>query len=98
MFSGELRTIHDVLYRPQQTPEEPVLEGILATLAAALQELGDLLACGAPADRSRCSVNQLAAMARRAPRYSAANACRRPTPITCAEWMNRVKAQAARLE
>lgn len=43
VFAGELRTIHDLLYRPQQTPEEPVLESILAALAAAFREMAELL-------------------------------------------------------
>lgn len=96
VFSGELRTIHDLLYRPQQTPEEPVLEGILATLAAALQELGDLLACGAPTDRSAVLASQLAGM-----RRLTEGICGECVPQAYAdhlhEWMDRVKAHAARL-
>ncbi len=45
VFAGELQTIHDLLYRPQQVPEEQVLESILANLAAAFRELGELLRC-----------------------------------------------------
>lgn len=45
VFSGELQTIHDLLYRPQQVPEEQVLESILANLAAVFRELNNLLAC-----------------------------------------------------
>jgi hypothetical protein len=96
VFSGELRTIHDVLYRPQQTPEEPVLEGILAMLAAALQELGDLLACGATADRSVVLASQLAGM-----RRLTDGICGECVPQAYAnhlhEWMDRVRAHAARL-
>jgi hypothetical protein len=44
VFAGELRTIHDLLYRPQQVPDEQVLESILATLCAVLRELNELLA------------------------------------------------------
>jgi hypothetical protein len=43
VFAGELRAIHDLLYRPQQTPEEPVLETILASLTATLKGLAELL-------------------------------------------------------
>lgn len=43
VFAGELQTIHDLLYRPQQTPDEQVLESILANLCAGLRELSDLL-------------------------------------------------------
>lgn len=42
VFVGELRTVHDLLYRPQQTPEETVLEGILAGVASALREFAEL--------------------------------------------------------
>ncbi|MBI1849308.1 MAG: two pore domain potassium channel family protein [Planctomycetes bacterium] len=38
MLAGELRTVHDLLYRTQQVPEEPVLEAILTSLAAGLAE------------------------------------------------------------
>lgn len=43
VFVGELRTVHDLLYRPQQTPDEEVLESILASVAAGLTELADIL-------------------------------------------------------
>ena len=43
VFAGELRAIHSLLYRPQQVPEEPVLEAILASLTASLHELSELL-------------------------------------------------------
>jgi Ion channel len=43
VFAGELRAIHALLYRPHQTPEEAVLEAILASLAASLRELCELL-------------------------------------------------------
>lgn len=43
VFVGELRAVHDLLYRPQLIPEEPVLEGILAGLAACLAEFNELL-------------------------------------------------------
>ena len=43
VFGGELRTIHDLLYRPQLVPEEPVLEGLLANLAAGMRALDEIL-------------------------------------------------------
>ncbi|MGH9842106.1 MAG: potassium channel family protein [Blastocatellia bacterium] len=49
IFIGELHAIHDLLYRPQQTPDEQVLESILASLAASLREVRDLLNCLPPA-------------------------------------------------
>jgi hypothetical protein len=43
VFNSELRAVHELLYRPQQAPEEPVLGAILAALAAALNTLGEVL-------------------------------------------------------
>ncbi|MCI0371515.1 MAG: potassium channel family protein [candidate division NC10 bacterium] len=51
VFAGELQTVHDLLYRPQQTPDEQVLESILANLCAVLRELNDLLASLAEAPK-----------------------------------------------
>ena len=45
VFVGELRAVHDLLYRPQQTPDEPVLEAILASLAGVFQEFKELVRC-----------------------------------------------------
>lgn len=42
---AELRTIHDLLYRPQSLPDESILEGILASLSIVLRELRELLRC-----------------------------------------------------
>lgn len=42
---GELHAVHDLLYRPQQTPEEAMLEGILASLASVFREFKQLLRC-----------------------------------------------------
>jgi Ion channel len=43
VFIAELRTVHYLLYRPVQAPDEPVLASILASLASSLQALGDCL-------------------------------------------------------
>lgn len=45
VFSGELRAVHDLLYRPQLEPIEPVLAAILASLAASLRALVEVLSC-----------------------------------------------------
>jgi potassium channel LctB len=45
VFVGELHAVHDLLYRPQQTPEEAILEAILAGLASVFREFNELLAC-----------------------------------------------------
>jgi hypothetical protein len=49
VFVGELRAVHDLLYRPDRAPDEEALAGILATVAAGLAEFRDLLMC-MPAD------------------------------------------------
>jgi ion channel len=45
VFVGELHAVHDLLYRPQDTPEESVLEAILAGLASVFREFNELLSC-----------------------------------------------------
>ena len=45
VFVGELHAVHDLLYRPQQTPDEAVLEAILAGVASVFREFNDLLMC-----------------------------------------------------
>jgi len=51
VFAGELRTTHDLLYRPQWAPEEAVLGSILASLDASLRALREVLACLPPTVR-----------------------------------------------
>jgi hypothetical protein len=43
IFTGELRAIHDLLYRPQTAPDEDVLESILAHLDGGLREFGIMI-------------------------------------------------------
>lgn len=43
VFTGELRTVHDLLYEPQRAPEERILAAILAMLSSSLQALRDLM-------------------------------------------------------
>jgi potassium channel LctB len=45
VFVGELHAVHDLLYRPQDTPEEAVLEAILAGLTSVFREFNELLSC-----------------------------------------------------
>jgi potassium channel LctB len=45
IFVGELYAVHDLLYRPQQTVDEPELEAILAGLTAVFREFTELLSC-----------------------------------------------------
>jgi hypothetical protein len=43
VFTGELKTIHDLLYRAQMVPDEDALESLLANLALSLNSLTTLL-------------------------------------------------------
>jgi hypothetical protein len=43
VFAAELRTVHYLLFRPQQAPDEPILAGILAGLSSALNTLEECL-------------------------------------------------------
>ena len=45
VFVGELHAVHDLLYRPQQTPDESELEAILAGLASTFRDFNELLLC-----------------------------------------------------
>jgi hypothetical protein len=45
VFTGELHVVHDLLFRPEQVPDEEVLAGILVTVAAGLGAFRDLLEC-----------------------------------------------------
>ena len=69
VFVGELHAVHDLLYRPQQTPEESVFEGILAGLASVFREFIELLACvrgrrGEPTPSLEASIGVMARLAR----------------------------------
>jgi len=91
VFSSELRTIHDMLFRPQQTPGEEVLEAILASLAAVMGTLQDLVAC-MPESARRSSIlrSNLASTAR-----YASEICGECVPRDYApplkEWMDRIQ-------
>ena len=43
VFTSELRAVHELLYNPQEAPEESVLGAILANLASALNTLSEVL-------------------------------------------------------
>lgn len=43
VFAGELRAVHDLLYRPERFPEESVLEILLGSVASALGLFGEIL-------------------------------------------------------
>jgi hypothetical protein len=97
VFAGELRAVHDLLYRPQQVPDEAVLEAILASLAAALNQLVILLSC-IPAGWSRSPT--LDSACRRMARL-AEEICGECVPRAYAPglrtWMDRVRETARRI-
>lgn len=94
VFSGELRSIHDLLYRPQQNPDEQVLEAILANLTAAFGELRDLIALLPQIDGRagllRTNLRTISALA--------SEICGECVPRAYAphlkEWMNRIQTLA----
>jgi len=91
---AELRTIHGLLYRPQDTPGEALLEGILASLAGVMQELRDLVAC--LSSRSPYLTRNLEALTRLADEICADCVPRRYAS-NLGEWMNRILSVAREL-
>jgi len=97
VFAGELQAIHDLLYRPQQIPDEQVLEAILANLAAGLQELNDLLNCLSEAPQRSATFQ----MTLRSMTALANEICSECVPRTYAPaltgWMDRIQELARRI-
>lgn len=97
VFAGELQAIHDLLYRPQQVPDEQVLESILANLTAVLRELNDLLIWLPDAQRRSATLQaNLRCMT-----ALANEICGECVPRTYApalkEWMDRIHELARRI-
>jgi len=95
---GELHSVHDLLYRPQQTVEEALLEAILAGLVSVLREFLDLFACvNIPAaDRSPAMAASLAAMSRLAREICGDCVPREFTP-SLRTWMDQIQRMAGEL-
>ncbi len=91
MCLAQLRTIHGLLYRPQEAPEEVMLEGILASLAIVLRELRDLVRC--LDSRSPYLSRNLDALSRLADEICADCVPRHYAP-NLREWMDAVQAVA----
>ena len=89
---AELRTIHDLLYRPQSLPEEALLEGILASLAILLRELRELLRC-VSFERSAYLKKNLQGVSHYAEEICSDCVPRRYAPHL-REWMDAIKATA----
>jgi hypothetical protein len=94
VFAGELRSIHDLLYRPRVVPEEAALEGLLTGLAGNLRELTDLLAL-VPDTRARLAPTLQSI------RRLAGEICGECVPRQYApelkSWMDRIQASAREL-
>lgn len=97
IFAGELRTVHDLLYRPQAAPGEDVLESILAHLDGGLREFGNLLTCLDDERRgSAALVANLRTIAGLAEEICGDCVPREPT-ADLKVWMNRIQGRAREL-
>jgi hypothetical protein len=99
VFVGELRAVHDVLYRPQEAPDEAVLEAILAGLTSVFREFNELLSCVQAKGAARPPA--LAASVREASRL-ARDICGDCVPRQFAPalrtWMDQIQRMAADVE
>ena len=90
--------MHDLLYRPQQVPDEAVLEAILAGLASVFREFMELLACVRAQRPLSSSVLQanLTTMARLAREICGDCVPREFTP-SLRTWMDQIQRMAGEL-
>jgi len=97
IFEGELRTVHDLLYRPEQMADEQSLESILAGLAASLEVLNELMGCLPREGRdSSVFVNSLRHIHLRAVEICSDCVPHEYAP-NLADWMDRVRVLAEKL-
>ncbi len=99
VFVGELRAVHDLLYRPQETPEEPVLEAILAGLASVFREFTELLLCveARSAPRPPALATSVMAMSRLA-REICGDCVPRQFAPALRSWMDQIQRLARQIE
>ncbi len=99
VFVGELHSVHDLLYRAQNTPEETVLETILAGLASVCREFLDLLICvrGQRGERSRVLAASIAAMSRLA-RDICGDCVPKQFAPSLRNWMDEIQRLAGKVE
>jgi hypothetical protein len=99
VFVGELHSVHDLLYRPQDTPEEPVLEAILAGLTSVFREFLELLACvsGQSLGRSPAMTASVASMSRLA-REICGDCVPRAFAPSLRTWMDEIQRMAGEVE
>jgi hypothetical protein len=99
VFVGELHAVHDLLYRPQDTPEEAVLEAILAGLASVFREFNELLSCVQAQRAERppalsASVNTMSRLAREI----CGDCVPRQFAPALRTWMDQIQRMAAEVE
>ena len=99
VFVGELHAVHDLLYRPQRTPDETMFEAILAGLTSVFREFIELLSCvrgqrGVPTPALEASVAAMARLSR--------EICGECVPRAFAPalrtWMDRIQRMAGEVE
>jgi hypothetical protein len=99
VFVGELHAVHDLLYRPQDTPEEAVLEAILAGLASVFREFNELLACvqAQRAERPPALTASVSTMSRLA-REICGDCVPREFAPALRTWMDQIQRMAGEVE
>jgi len=99
VFVGELHAVHDLLYRPQDTPEEAVLEAILAGLASVFREFNELLLCVQPqrAQQSPALSASIKVMSRLA-REICGDCVPREFAPALRTWMDQIQRMAGEVE
>jgi ion channel len=99
VFVGELHAVHDLLFRPQQTPDETVLEGILAGLASVFREFLELLSCiqARRAGRTPALTSSVTVMARVA-REICGDCVPREFAPALRTWMDQIQRMAGEVE
>lgn len=99
VFVGELHAVHDLLYRPQDTPEEAVLEAILAGLVSVFREFNELLSCvqAQRAERPPALSASVKTMSRLA-REICGDCVPRQFAPALRTWMDQIQRMAAEVE
>jgi hypothetical protein len=99
VFVGEMHAVHDLLYRPQNNPDEAILEAILAGLTSVFREFNDLLACvqAQRGQRSPPLAGSIRTMARLAKEICGDCVPREFAP-SLRSWMDQIQRMAGEVE
>ena len=99
VFVGELHAVHDLLYRLEDTPEEAVLEAILAGLTSVFREFNELLSCvqAKGADRPPALAASVKDVARLA-REICGDCVPREFAPSLRTWMDQIQRMAGEVE